>query len=101
MEAILAHELCHVRRRDNLTATSQMAVQAVFWFHPLVWWLGALGGCRQRKWMRSIHPSAWRCRRDVKSRVPEVPQSVRKLAGEPCSGEIPIALQGSYRDVQS
>jgi bla regulator protein blaR1 len=41
LEAILAHEFCHVRRRDNLTATIHMAVQAAFWFHPLVWWLGA------------------------------------------------------------
>ena len=41
LDAILAHELCHVRRRDNLTSTIHMAVQAVFWFHPLVWWLGA------------------------------------------------------------
>jgi bla regulator protein BlaR1 len=41
LDAILAHELCHVRRRDNLTATIHMIVQAIFWFHPLVWWLGA------------------------------------------------------------
>jgi uncharacterized protein (TIGR03435 family) len=41
VEAILAHELCHLRRRDNLAAALQMAVQAVFWFHPLVWWIGA------------------------------------------------------------
>jgi uncharacterized protein (TIGR03435 family) len=41
LEAILTHELCHVRRRDNLTAVVHMAVEAVFWFHPLVWWLGA------------------------------------------------------------
>jgi bla regulator protein blaR1 len=41
MEAILAHELWHVRRRDNLAAAIHMAVQATFWFHPLVWWLGA------------------------------------------------------------
>lgn len=41
MEAILAHEVAHVRRRDNLTAALNMLVQAVFWFHPLVWWLGA------------------------------------------------------------
>ncbi len=41
LAAILAHELCHVRRRDNLTATIHMVVQAIFWFHPLVWWLGA------------------------------------------------------------
>src|SRR5712692_9016069 len=36
-EAILAHELCHVRRRDNLTAAIHMAVEAVFWFYPLLW----------------------------------------------------------------
>jgi uncharacterized protein (TIGR03435 family) len=40
MEAIVAHELCHVRRRDNLTAALHMMVSAVFWFHPLVWWIG-------------------------------------------------------------
>ena len=40
LDAILAHELCHVRRRDNLTATIHMMVQAIFWFHTLVWWLG-------------------------------------------------------------
>jgi uncharacterized protein (TIGR03435 family) len=39
--AILAHELCHIRRNDNLTATIHMAVQAIFWFHPLTWWIGA------------------------------------------------------------
>jgi uncharacterized protein (TIGR03435 family) len=40
-QAILAHEFCHVRRRDNLTASIQMVVEAAFWFHPLVWWIGA------------------------------------------------------------
>jgi uncharacterized protein (TIGR03435 family) len=39
--AILTHELCHVRRRDNLAAALHMVVEAIFWFHPLVWWLGA------------------------------------------------------------
>jgi uncharacterized protein (TIGR03435 family) len=38
-EAILAHELCHVRRRDNLAALLHMVVETVFWFHPLVWWI--------------------------------------------------------------
>jgi bla regulator protein BlaR1 len=41
VEAILAHELCHVRRRDNLAAAVHALVQALFWFHPLVWWVGA------------------------------------------------------------
>jgi len=39
LEAIVAHELCHVRRRDNLTAAVHMFIEAVYWFHPLVWWL--------------------------------------------------------------
>jgi TonB family protein len=39
-EVVLAHELCHIRRHDNLTAAVHMLVEAVFWFHPLVWWLG-------------------------------------------------------------
>lgn len=40
-ESIVAHELCHVRRRDNLTATLHMLVESLFWFHPAVWWLGS------------------------------------------------------------
>jgi bla regulator protein blaR1 len=39
-EAVIAHELCHVRHRDNLTAAIHMFVETVFWFHPLVWWIG-------------------------------------------------------------
>ncbi len=41
LDAILAHELCHIRRRDNLMAALHMLVETIFWFHPLVWWLGA------------------------------------------------------------
>jgi len=41
LEAVLAHELAHIRRRDNFTAALHMLIEAVFWFHPLVWWIGA------------------------------------------------------------
>jgi bla regulator protein blaR1 len=41
LAAVLEHELSHVRRHDNLTAALQMLVEALFWFHPLVWWIGA------------------------------------------------------------
>jgi bla regulator protein BlaR1 len=41
LDAILAHEVCHARRRDNLATAIHMIVEAVFWFHPLVWWLGS------------------------------------------------------------
>jgi uncharacterized protein (TIGR03435 family) len=40
LRSILAHELCHVRRRDNLAAAMHMLVESIFWFHPLVWWVG-------------------------------------------------------------
>ncbi len=40
LEAVIAHELCHVRNRDNLIAAIHMLVETVFWFHPLVWWIG-------------------------------------------------------------
>ena len=39
-EAILAHEICHIRCHDNLTAATYMVVESLFWFHPLVWWMG-------------------------------------------------------------
>ena len=39
LKAIVAHEICHVRRRDNLTSAIHMAVETLFWWHPVVWWL--------------------------------------------------------------
>ena len=38
--ALVEHEASHLRRRDNLTAALHMLVEALFWFHPLVWWIG-------------------------------------------------------------
>jgi bla regulator protein BlaR1 len=40
LDAIFVHESAHVRRRDNLTSAIHMAAQSIFWFHPLVWWIG-------------------------------------------------------------
>ncbi len=39
LETIMLHELIHVERRDNLTGKLQLALTAVFWFHPLVWFI--------------------------------------------------------------
>lgn len=41
LESILVHEICHAQRRDNLAAALHRLVEGIFWFHPLVWWLGA------------------------------------------------------------
>ena len=39
LEAVLMHELIHVRRWDNLFGTLQMLLCCALWFHPLVWLL--------------------------------------------------------------
>lgn len=38
---ILAHELSHVLRFDAAVNLAQIIGQAIFWFHPLVWWANA------------------------------------------------------------
>jgi beta-lactamase regulating signal transducer with metallopeptidase domain len=38
--AVLAHEREHMRRHDNLTAHFHRLIEALFWFHPVVWWIG-------------------------------------------------------------
>ena len=63
LEAVLAHELCHVRRRDNLWASIHMVVEALFWFHPAVWWIGA---------------------RLLEERERACDEEVLSLGGEPC-----------------
>jgi hypothetical protein len=39
VEAVLAHELVHVARWDNLWSNLQMLVCCIFWFYPVVWLL--------------------------------------------------------------
>ena len=39
LEAIIAHELGHIRRWDYLWNLLQTAVESVLFFHPAVWWL--------------------------------------------------------------
>ena len=39
MEAILAHELAHIRRNDYFFNILQSLVEIIFYFHPAVWWL--------------------------------------------------------------
>ncbi|MGM9510034.1 M56 family metallopeptidase [Larkinella sp. GY13] len=41
VEAVLAHELAHIRRYDYLVNLVQSAVEIVLFFHPAIWWLSA------------------------------------------------------------
>jgi beta-lactamase regulating signal transducer with metallopeptidase domain len=39
LEAVLAHELAHIRRRDYFCNLLQTAIECLFFFHPAVWWM--------------------------------------------------------------
>jgi uncharacterized protein (TIGR03435 family) len=65
LDAILAHELCHALHHDNLAALLHMLVEALFWLHPAVWWLGAQllkereQACDEHVVHSTIHPEAY------------------------------------------
>jgi beta-lactamase regulating signal transducer with metallopeptidase domain len=39
LDAVIAHELAHIARRDTLTQRLSLLHCAIFWFSPLAWWL--------------------------------------------------------------
>ncbi len=39
LDAVIAHEMSHVARRDALTQRLSLLHRAFFWFSPLAWWL--------------------------------------------------------------
>jgi bla regulator protein BlaR1 len=42
LEAILLHELAHIKRKDYLVNLMQSFAESVFFFNPAVWWVSAL-----------------------------------------------------------
>ncbi len=41
IEALIAHELAHIRRRDYAVNIAQTVAEALLFFHPAVWWISA------------------------------------------------------------
>lgn len=41
LEALLAHELAHIRRYDYLVNLLQTTIETLFFYHPAVWWVSA------------------------------------------------------------
>ena len=39
LDAVIAHELAHIRRCDSLINLFQVAVESCLFYHPAVWWL--------------------------------------------------------------
>jgi beta-lactamase regulating signal transducer with metallopeptidase domain len=49
LEAVLAHELAHIRRWDYLCNLMQTTVECLLFFHPAVWWVS-----RQTRDLREV-----------------------------------------------
>ena len=41
IDALIAHELAHIKRHDYLVNLAQCVIEAVLFFHPVIWWLSA------------------------------------------------------------
>jgi TonB family protein len=39
IEAVLCHELAHVRRHDYLVSVIQSVIETILFYHPAVWWV--------------------------------------------------------------
>lgn len=47
LEAMLAHELAHVRRHDYAVNLVQSLIESLFFYHPAVWWLSYRMRCER------------------------------------------------------
>jgi beta-lactamase regulating signal transducer with metallopeptidase domain len=48
VEAVLAHELAHIARRDWVFNLLQAFIESLFYYHPAVWWMSQII-CRERE----------------------------------------------------
>ena len=42
VEAVLAHEIAHLKRNDFLQNLAQSIIETIFYYHPAVWWISAV-----------------------------------------------------------
>jgi len=39
VRSVVLHEMAHVKRRDTISELAAQLATALYWFHPLVWWV--------------------------------------------------------------
>lgn len=85
--AVLKHELAHLRAHHPLHLFLQRLVEAIYWFHPLVWWASRQAGAARE----------FRCDRDAVANIQEVADYLRSLlrlieAQVPTPNRLPAGL---------
>jgi hypothetical protein len=63
LEALIAHELAHVRRHDYVVNLLQSIVETLLFYHPAVWWVSKQGARRARALLRRPRRRGLRSRR--------------------------------------
>jgi beta-lactamase regulating signal transducer with metallopeptidase domain len=89
METILAHEVAHIQRRDYPVNVAQAVVEALFFYHPVVWWVS-----------RQIRREREHCCDDIALRVSGSPLACAKALTaleERRSSAVPILSPAASR----
>lgn len=104
LDALLVHELAHVRRRDHWVRLVEVVATALFWWYPVTWWVRrALRRAEERccdEWVLRALPSSARAYADG------ILKSLALLAEDPvplpttASGAGPIAdLEARLKEI--
>jgi beta-lactamase regulating signal transducer with metallopeptidase domain len=90
LQALLIHELAHIRRYDYLVNIAQMLVESVLFFNPAVWWIG-----RQARLEREACCDATAVR--LTGRPLEYTRSLAEWAGRSRGAAVAAAWAGDRR----
>lgn len=94
VEAILLHELAHIRRWDYLVNCFQLVLEVLYFYHPAVWWIG-----------RQVRESREHCCDDLALKLGgsdplEYAQALTNLTAFSFTQKIPFAMnaRGNKKD---
>jgi beta-lactamase regulating signal transducer with metallopeptidase domain len=98
-DALLVHELAHVRRRDHWVRWLELAVTVVFWWYPVAWWVRrALRRAEERccdEWVLRVMPGS------ARAYAQGLLKSLDFVAGEPDPLPAGASGAGPVRDLEA
>jgi len=94
---LLAHELSHIARFDAAINVLQVAAQAIYWFHPFVWWMNRRirqerEKCCDEMAVAQLNTLPEHYTRAIVEALAAERQSVRRIPS--------LAIVGSIRDIE-
>jgi beta-lactamase regulating signal transducer with metallopeptidase domain len=99
LDALVAHELAHLRRRDHWVRLVELAATALFWWYPVTWWARtALRRAEERccdEWVLRVLP------RSAAAYANGLLKSLTFLAGRPAPLPTVASGAGPVRDLEA